>query len=219
MPQKAAKIILADAHAILRAGLNKILEDYQDEFCVVGEVSDGEKLFALLKQTVCDVIILDIVMPKVDGLQLIKHIKQAYPNIHILVLTRIKDRLHFRQAMRFGVSGYLLKEEPCQKLIAALREVCLGGRYVSSHVSDIVMNHFLSGDHPDEAASPEVLTKTERVVLEYIAKGLQNKQIAGELDISRRTVETHRSHIHTKLGIKNTAGLVKYAMHKGLACT
>jgi len=209
------KIILADDHAILRAGLKGLI-DKDPDLKIVEQASNGAELLAKLKSQKCDLAIVDISMPEMDGLTAIKVIKQKYPKVKILVLTMQKDNEHFKHALISGADGYLLKDDAYEQLILAIKLLLKGKRYTSPSISEVVTDRFIRSLDEVEGPSIEILTKRERKILELVASGLPNKNIASRLRISIRTVETHRANLSNKLGIKNTAGLVRYALSKGL---
>ena len=209
------KIFLADDHEILRAGLKSLI-DKEPNLKVVGQAKDGEELIAQLKSTKCDVVVVDLSMPNVDGLEAIGQIREKYPKTKILVLTMQKDEEHFKRAMKNGALGYLLKDEAFDQLILAIRTVLKGKRFVSPGLSAVLTDQYVRSLDQAESSSLEILTNRERQILKLVANGLPNKNIASKLKISIRTVETHRMNLAKKLGLRNTAALVKYAMRKGL---
>lgn len=209
------RIILADDHEILREGLRSLIQK-EKGFRVVGEAPDGACLLDLLKKTRCDVVILDLAMPNMDGMIATKHIRECYPAVKILILTMLKDHEHFKRAMANGAQGYLIKDEAFDQLIIAVKSVMKGKQFVSPSVASLLTDRYVRS--PEEADSPslDILTRREIQILKSIAGGAPNKNIAVELGLSVRTVETHRSNLTNKLGIKTTAGLVKFAISKGL---
>lgn len=209
------KVILADDHDLVRAGLKSLIEK-EDTFEIVGEADDGEKLLDLLKTIKCDLVVTDISMPHMDGLTAVKVIKKKYPKIKILILSMLKDYEHFKQAIANGASGYLLKEDASYQLTLAMSTVLQGKEYFSPNVSKVLTDRLIRSVDEEDMPSLEILTKKETEVLKLVTQGLANKNIAQKLKISIRTVETHRSNLTNKLGIKSTAGLVKYAISKGL---
>src|SRR3989338_883402 len=209
------KIFLADDHAIFRAGLKGLIEK-DSQLKVVGEAPNGEELLLKLKSTKCDAIVLDLSMPAMDGLAAMKLIREKFPKVKILILTMQKDPEHFEHAMAAGAAGYLLKDDAPDKLIFAIKLVLKGKRYISPFVSTLTTDRFLRSVDDTEAPSLELLTKREKEILKFVSNSFSNKNIASRLKISVRTVETHRANLSNKLGIKSTAGLVKYAMAKGL---
>jgi len=209
------KIILADDHEIFREGLRSLV-DKDQALEIVGEAQDGEELLTQLKKIKCDVVVTDLSMPNMDGIAAIKIIRKKYPKVKILVLTMLKDHEHFKYAMANGASGYLLKDDAFDQLSMAIKLIMKGKQYVSSSVSALETDRFLRSLDEAETPSSGILTKRERQVLELVAGGLANKNIASKLKISIRTVEAHRTNLTNKLGIKTTAGLVKFAISKGL---
>ncbi len=209
------KIILADDHEILRAGLKSLINK-EPFFKVVGEAGDGEELLSQLKLVKCDLIVMDLSMPHMDGLAAIKEIRQKFPKIKILVLTMQKDHEHFKHAMTYGAHGYLLKDDAYEQLILAIKMILKGKKFVAPSVATLEAERFIRSLDETDMPSMEILSKREKEILKFVAGGFLNKSIASKLKISIRTVETHRANLTNKLGIKNTAGLVKYAFSKGL---
>lgn len=209
------KIILADDHKILREGLKSLIEK-DKSFKVVGQAKDGDEVIALVNSTKCDLLVLDLSMPNRDGMQTIAEIKEKFPQIKILILTMQKDQEHFKLAMSYGASGYVLKEEAYDQLMMAVKVILNDKRFISPKVSNLVADSYVRAIDEAESSSLEILTKRELQILKLIAGGAANKTIAAKLKLSIRTVETHRANLSNKLGIKNTAGLVKYAISKGL---
>ncbi len=209
------RIIIADDHQIFREGLKNLIES-NENYSVVGEANDGEKLLELVKHKKSDVIISDISMPNMDGLSAIKKISEQFPDIKILVLSMLKDNVHLKNALSHGAAGYILKDDAYDELQMAIERVRKGKRYISSALSQLFVERHVCADNDLDAPSLEILTKREREVLKYVAKGYPNKLIASRLKISSRTVEAHRGNLSKKLGIFNTAGLVKYALSKTL---
>ena len=201
----AYTIILADDHAMLREGIRKIIERI-DDVQISGEVNDGLELLELLKTSSPNLVILDISMPNLRGLEAIREIKKTYSKVKILVLTMHKKKEFLRQALRDGADGFLLKEDAGSELIRAVQTVRNGGKYLSPLLSGILTSLAV------EEEKTEVLTMREREVLKLLAEGKRTKEIAAALYISPHTVRRHRSNIMEKLNIKNLADLVKYAI-------
>ncbi len=209
------RIILADDHPILREGLKKLIAE-NPTMEVLEEAGDGAELLEKIKKVDCDLIIIDISMPGMDGLTAIEEIKVNYPHIRILILTMHDNREYFKQAISMGIEGYMLKEDVYESLISAINRIREGERAFSPRMSDLLLNDFVK-EIEDRTPSLEVLTRREREILGQVARGLTSKQIAETLRISSRTVESHRARIMEKLNIHNVAGLVKYAVQKNLA--
>lgn len=212
---KEYAIVLADDHGILREGLKGLLSK-QPGLRVVAEAKNGRELLAILKTTACDLAIIDIAMPHIDGLTALEEITRTHPNVRVLILSMLNDFEHFSRAKALGAWGYLAKEDAGDELIHAVEKIRSGKMYVSPSVTTLLAERQLHLMESGNAASIEILTKREKQVLELIAHGKANKQIALELKISIHTVENHRAHLSEKLGSKNTASLVKFAIEKGL---
>jgi DNA-binding NarL/FixJ family response regulator len=210
-------ILLADDHVMFRRGVRKIIQSIGDVE-VVGEASDGFELLELLKKTSPHLIILDISMPNLRGLEATREIKIINPDVKVLILTMHKDKEYLYHAFSAGAEGYLLKEDADSELIAAIDTLRKGGTYVSPLLSSQLANLFMQKSRPgaQQAASPgENLTTREREIIKLIAEGKSSKEVADLLFISSRTVQHHRANIMRKLSIKKTADLVKYAIQKG----
>ncbi|MCA9401907.1 MAG: response regulator transcription factor [Candidatus Omnitrophica bacterium] len=209
------RIILADDHEMFRQGLRGLIEK-DKTFRVVAEARDGHHLLEIMLAQECEVVITDLSMPNLDGMSVIRRIHDQYPQVKILVLTMQKDHEHFKLAMAQGASGFILKEDAFEQLLLAIKIVLMGKQYVSSSVSTILTDRYIRSIDDAQAPSLDLVTRREKQILTLIAKGLANKNIAQKLQLSVRTVETHRANLTNKLGIKSTAGLVKYAISKGL---
>jgi DNA-binding NarL/FixJ family response regulator len=201
----AYTIILADDHAMFREGVRKIIERIEGAI-ISGEVNDGLELLELLKRSSPNLVILDISMPNLRGLEAIREIKKTYSQVKVLVLTMHKKKEFLRQALRDGADGFLLKEDAGSELIRAVQTVRNGGKYLSPLLSSVLTSLAVEED------KTEVLTMREREVLKLLAEGKRAKEIAAALYISPHTVRRHRSNIMEKLDIKSLADLVKYAI-------
>ena len=213
---KPYQIILADDHTLFREGLRRILEEVP-ETEVVGEAKDGLELLKLLQASVPHLVVLDISMPNLRGLEAIRQIKAKDPRIKVLMLTMHKDKAYLYQALSEGADGYLLKEDADAELYSAIEKIRLGKIYVSPFLSDAFAAELANRSLKAFKALGEgdTLTAREREVLKLIAEGKSNKEIGDLLFISARTVERHRANLMDKLDLKNTAELVKYAIQKG----
>jgi len=209
-------ILLADDHVMFRRGVRRIIQGI-DGVEVVGEASDGFELLELLKKTAPDLVILDISMPNLRGLEATREIKIINPKVKVLILTMHKDREYLYHAFTAGAEGYLLKEDADSELLAAIDTLRQGGTYISPLLSPQLAGLFMEQAQP--AGKPwlsgELLTVREREVIKLIAEGKSSKEIGGLLFISSRTVQHHRANIMRKLNLKKTADLVKYAIQKG----
>jgi len=209
------RIVLADDHSILREGLKGILNQHVG--CkVVGEAKNGKELLGMLKSTACDLAIIDIAMPLMDGLTALTEITRSFPAVKVLILSMLNDFDHFSRAKALGAAGYLAKEDAGDDLIRAVEKIQAGKFYISPSVISLLAERQVHLMENSNSPSIEILTKREKQVLELIAQGKTNKIIAVDLKISIHTVENHRAHLSEKLGAKNTASLVKFAIDKGL---
>lgn len=209
------RIIIADDHTFVRVGLKELINRDPD-LIVVAEAKNGRELLELLLSKKCDLMVVDISMPEMDGVMAIKYIRELYPQIKILVLSMLKDYPHFQEVMVHGASGYMVKDDAPDLLVSAIKTILRGKKYVSPSVSTLLIDRQLRSLDEGEMPSLEILTQREKQILTMIAQGMANKNIASKLRISVRTVEHHRANLTDKLGLKDTASLVKYAIAKGL---
>jgi len=204
------RVIVADDHVIFRQGLLKLLQSSENT-AVVGEAGTGPETIDLVTREKPDIAILDISMPGFDGFEILERIQIMGTGTKVIFLTMHKDALTAKKALQSGASGYVLKDNAFEDLLYAISTVSAGGKFISPSVLESVIKAPL---HEDNAS--RVLTLRESEVLKLIASGLKNKQIAQELFISIKTVETHRTNIMQKLDIHSTASLVQYAFKIGL---
>jgi DNA-binding NarL/FixJ family response regulator len=208
------RIVLADDHKMFRLGVKKIIDDTAD-LEVVGEVGDGLQLLKLVKKSSPQMVILDISMPNLRGIEAAREVKMINPDIKILILTMHKNKEYLYHSLSAGAEGYLLKEDTDTELFSAIETIRKGGTYISPYLSMEIADDLAkiyAGTHQPPF---ERLTVREREVLTLIAEGKSRKEIAELLFISVHTVGHHRSNIMKKLNIKKTADLVRYAVHKG----
>jgi two-component system, NarL family, response regulator NreC len=210
------RVLLADDHTILRAGVRMML-NAQPDIEVVGEASDGRHAIAEAQRLQPDVILMDITMPDLNGIEATRQVKRLLPEIKVLVLTMHENEEYLFQVLRAGASGYMLKEAADTELISAIRIITNGSFYLSSSAQSMMVGDYLqrvrSGEERDSYSE---LTEREREILKHVAEGYTNNQIAERLFISPKTVDTHRTHIMDKLNLHSRAELVKYAMRRGL---
>lgn len=210
------RVLLADDHTILRAGLRMMLS-VQPDIEIVGEASDGRQAITEAQRLQPDVILMDITMPEVNGIEATFQVKKLLPETRVLVLTMHENEEYLFQTLRAGASGYILKEAADTELITAIRAVSHGRFYLSPSAQSIMVGDYLqrvrSGEEHD---SYNALTEREREILKLVAEGYTNNQIAERLTISPKTVDTHRTHVMDKLNLHSRAELVKYAMRRGL---
>ena len=209
-------ILLADDHAILRAGL-KMMLNAQPDMEVIGEAHDGRQALHEALRLHPDVILMDITMPDMNGIEATRQVKKQLPDVKVLILTMHENDEYVFQALRAGASGYLLKEAADTDLINALHVIQSGNFYLSPAAQSVMVGDYLQRVHAgEEKDSYSSLTEREREILKLVAEGFTNNQIAERLVISPKTVDTHRTHIMDKLNLHSRAELVKYAMRRGL---
>ena len=210
------RILLADDHTILRAGLRMML-NAQPDMEVVGEAQDGRQAISEAQRLQPDVVLMDITMPDMNGIDATRQIKRMLPETKVLVLTMHENDEYVFQALRAGAAGYMLKEAADTDLISALRVIQSGQVYLSPMAQSVMVGDYLqrvrTGEEKDSYSS---LTEREREILKLVAEGFTNNQIAEKLVISPKTVDTHRTHVMDKLNLHSRAELVKYAMRRGL---
>ena len=204
----AYRIILADDHALFRQGVKRIVEEV-DELQVVGEAGDGLELLELLKKTSPDLVILDIAMPNMRGLEAAREIKGSHPQIKILLCTMHKKREFVQEAVEAGVEGFLVKESADTELVQAIQAIRSGQKFFCPLISDQLT------DLARQPGSPDLLTKREKEIAKLLAEGKSSKKISELLYISTYTVRRHRDNIMKKLNLKGLADLVRYAIEHG----
>lgn len=211
------RVLLADDHTLVRAGLRKLLEAVPD-LEVVGEASDGLALIALVAKLQPDLVLMDIAMPGLNGLDATARVMKEWPATRVLILSMHQNEEYVRQALRYGAAGYLLKDAAPMELDLALKSVLRGDTYLSPAVSKGVLSDYIERLRGD-AETGELLTPRQREVLQLIAEGQSTKEIARRLELSVKTVDTHRSQLMQQLNIHEVAGLVRYAIRAGLVST
>jgi DNA-binding NarL/FixJ family response regulator len=206
------RVVLADDHVLFRQGLKGILERTAD-LEVVGEACDGLELLKLLDlcKLAPDLIILDISMPNLRGIEVIPEIRMICPAVKVLIVTMHKDKEYLYQALAAGAEGYFLKKDADAELFVAIEKIRKGGIYVSPYLSELIGDW----EQIQQGFRKSILTTREREILKLIAEGKSNKEIGDLLSISVHTAERHRANIMSKLNLKKTADLVKYAIEKG----
>ncbi len=215
MPEKT-RLLLADDHAVLRAGL-RLLLDAQADLKVVGEAGDGAGALRLAAELHPDLILLDLTMPGLSGLEALPALRKAAPGARVLILTMHDDEGYLRQALRAGASGYVLKKAADAELISAVRAVLRGEVYVHPSMTKALLEDLLPAAGGEGPANPwELLSEREREVLSLVARGHTSAEIAEQLTLSPKTVETYRSRGMEKLGLRSRAALVQFALTRGL---
>jgi DNA-binding NarL/FixJ family response regulator len=212
------RVLLADDHHLVRAGIRALLEGLPDVE-IVAEAGDGQEALAALVRTKPDIALVDISMPGLNGLELATRASREAPETRLVILSVHGDASHVAQALRAGAKGYLVKDAAADELPILIRSVMRGETYLSPSISRHVVEGFLGrASTPGEESSerPEVLTSRQREILQLVAEGRSTKDIANLLELSVKTVETHRAQIMERLDIHDLAGLVRYAVRAGL---
>jgi DNA-binding NarL/FixJ family response regulator len=209
--RKNIRIVLADDHAVVRRGFALILSA-QPDIEIVGEASNGREAVEVATTLHPDVVVMDVAMPELNGVEATRRLVEASPHTRVLALSMHKDSVYVREILRAGARGYLLKDAIDSDLVAAVRAVAAGEGYLSPAVSEAVLS-----DYRRHVTDPiDLLTSREREVLQSIAEGKTNKEIAVTLNLSVYTVDAHRGRVMEKLNVHTTTDLVRFAMRKGL---
>ncbi|MCG8433160.1 MAG: response regulator transcription factor [Gammaproteobacteria bacterium] len=211
---KNLRMVVADDHELVRAGIRTLLETFPG-IEVVGESGDGQDTVRLVHQIQPDLVLMDIDMPGLNGVEAAMKIHKRHPDIAIIILSIYSDNVYVDQALRAGASGYLLKDSATEELDICIKAVRRGETYLSPRISDRLLENYLAGRKPASGIGDK-LTSRQREVLQLIAEGKSTREIAQILNLSIKTVETHRSHIMYRLGINDIPGLVRYALKIGL---
>lgn len=210
------RIILADDHSIMREGLSYLFKKHPDVE-VVAEANNGRKAVRLCRELKPDVVIIDIAMPDLNGIEATRLIVGELPGVKVIALSMHSDRKFVREMLRAGASGYLLKNVAFEELSKALDTVINNQTYLSPEIAGTVVKDYLDCIENNNSEPPNVLTQREREVLQLIAEGKNTNQIASSLYVSEKTVAAHRNHIIDKLSLNSTAELTKYAIREGLS--
>lgn len=208
------RVLLADDHAMLRYGLTRSFE-MEEDIEVVAQAEDGHTAIGLVRDVSPDIVIMDIGMPDLNGVEATRRITREFPRVKIVALSMHSSDKYIREMFRAGASGYLLKNCPFEELVEAIRTVMMGKTYVSPSIGDMIIKEYVSKPEEDKSVF-SVLSQREREVLQLLAEGKTTKQVAKVLHISPKTVEAHRLRIMDKLDIDNIAMLTKYAIQEGL---
>ena len=210
-----ARVLVADDHTLLRAGLIKLIETLNDVE-VVGQAKDGLEALALAASCLPNLVLLDIAMPGMSGLEVCAQLVKSYPGIRVLMLSMHREPQYVRRALQSGAAGYLLKDSAPDELAQAIRSVIDGKTYLSAVLAQNMLSDMVTQLHP-QSTTPEIsLTSRQREVLKLVAEGSSTKRIAIQLNLSVKTVDTHRTNLMNQLGIHDLAGLVRYAIRNGI---
>jgi DNA-binding NarL/FixJ family response regulator len=202
------RVLVVDDHAILRDGIRSILEG-QDDIIVIGEASDGAEAFEYVKKLLPDIVLMDISMPKINGLEATRLIKEHFPNVKVLILTQHDNREYITPALQAGAAGYVLKRSGRREMLNALRQVYEQGAFLTGKVTQEVLQEYSHNGNNNDSDGLD-LTEREDQVLHLIVDGKSNKEIALHLGISPKTVSVHRTNIMTKLNVQNTVDLIRF---------
>jgi len=203
------RVLVVDDHAILRDGIRSLLES-QENIIVVGEASDGAEAIELVGKLLPDIVLMDISMPKTNGLEATRSIKERFPKVNVLILTQHDNREYIAPALGAGASGYVLKRSGRREMLNAIRQVYEQGAFLTTNITQEVLQEYSQVGH-NSKEEEQRLTDRERQVLQLIADGNSNKEIALELGISPKTVSVHRTNIMSKLNVHNTVELIRFA--------
>jgi two-component system response regulator NreC len=207
-------IVLADDHQIVRQGLQALLKAEPD-LSVIGEAGDGLEAVALVERLKPDVLIIDLMLPGLNGLEVTRQVNQRWPQTRVVILSMHVNEAYVLEALRNGAAAYVLKESSITDLVQAVREAAAGRHYLSPPLSELAIETYLQ-KAAASLDSYETLTTREREVLQLVAEGYHSSDIAARLSISPRTAEAHRANLMRKLGLRNQADLIRYALRRGI---
>jgi two-component system response regulator NreC len=208
-------VVLADDHAIVRQGLRAVLE-VASEFQVVSEVADGLQVLGVVEQLRPNVLVLDVMMPGLNGLEITRQVRIRCPQTRVVILSMHADEAYVMEALRNGAAGYVLKDASTTEVAQAVREVAAGRRYLSQPLSERAIEVYAEKAQSAPLDLYETLTTREREVLQLCVEGCSSTEMATRLGISPRTADTHRANLMRKLGLQNQTALVRYALRRGI---
>jgi DNA-binding NarL/FixJ family response regulator len=209
------KILLVDDHKILRDGIRSLVKGY-DDIEVIGEAPDGKTALQMVGELMPDLVVMDISMPDMNGIDATRKIRSEHPDIKVIALSMHHDKQFVSEIFRAGASGYLIKDSAFDELDHAIRVVMSGKTYINPQIASLVVESLVSQSSTPPPQSFSLLTERERQVLQRIAEGRSTKQIAFDLTVSSKTVESHRRQVMGKLNIRSVAELTKFAIREGL---
>lgn len=216
---KKIRVYLADDHLILRDGLRRIFES-EARYEIIGESGDGKEALEEIEQLKPDISIIDISLPSMIGIEIVRQLKKYYPDLKIIILTRHENRAYVEQTLKYGVNGYVLKDAAVDDLLHAVETVLGGNIYLSPRITKNLVHDFFSGANRapsgDDYNLPNRITPRERQILKLLAEGRNNREIAELLHIALKTVKVHRANLMKKLDAHNLADLIKYAVQTDL---
>ena len=209
------KILLTDDHKILREGLKKLLLE-RDDMEIVGEANDGREAVNIAQQLLPDIVVMDISMPNLNGIEASKIMLKNNPLIKIIILTINSDKRYLESALKAGVRGYLLKDCAFDELITAIKCVNFNKTYISPDIAGLLVENLVLSNQINEKEEKKLLTQREREILQLLSEGKSTKEISKTLSLSIKTIETHRQQIMSKLKLFSVAELTKYAIREGI---
>ena len=212
-PEKPLRVVLADDHAVVREGLRLLLAA-QPDMEVVGLAGDGESACRVARELAPDVLVMDLSMPVLGGAEAAERVRRESPGVRVLALTVHEERAYLTKLLRAGASGYVLKRAAAADLVRAIRTVASGGTYIDPAVAEVLVDGFLGGGTTEDGPPP-ALSEREEEVLVRMARGYSNKEIAAQLEISVKTVETYKARLMEKLGLRSRVDIVRYASRRG----
>jgi DNA-binding NarL/FixJ family response regulator len=211
------RVLLAEDHIVVRQGIKALLSD-EPGIEIVGEADNGRDALLLVAELQPDVVLMDISMPGLNGIEATRQIRQLHDEVKVVILSMHASEEYVFQVLRAGASGYVLKQSDSSEVLTAIRAAIAGGSFLSPSISRTVIDDYVQrAESRGQGDDLDVLTSREREVLQLLAEGFPNREIAAQLNISVKTVETHRSNMMNKLNVKNKTELVKYAIRKGWA--
>lgn len=208
------RVVLADDHPIVRDALRRLVNS-QADMRVVGEAEDGEEACRTARNLLPDVLVLDLSLPKLNGAQATERVRRECPDVKVLVLTVHEERHYLTQLLRAGAAGYVLKRAAPSELVQAVRTVAAGGTYIDPGIAGTMVQAYLGAEQQGDQPNDDTLSEREREVLMKIARGFSNKEIAGQLGLSVKTVETYKGRVAEKLGLRTRVEIVRYAARRG----
>lgn len=211
----ATKVLLVDDHEIMREGISALLRRYS-EFEVVGQAADGRQALEMVSQLEPDIIIMDVGMPNLNGVDATKQLLSINPRLKVMALSTHSDGAVVAKMIKAGAMGYILKESAFEELIEGLNTLLDGRTFLCNKISKVVFSEYIGMVSNSKTINGDGLTGREREVLQLVAEGHTTKEIAEILNLSTKTIDSHREHIMEKLGIRNIAGLTKYAIREGM---
>jgi DNA-binding NarL/FixJ family response regulator len=212
--ERVLRVLLADDHPIVREGL-KLLVNAQSDMRVVGEASDGESACHAARTLAPDILVMDLSMPTLGGAEATARVRRDCPGVKVLALTVHEERAYLTQLLRAGASGYVLKRAASAELVRAVRAVAAGGTYIDPALTGTLVEGYLDAEAAADESHHDALSEREREVLLRIAQGFSNKEIAAQLALSVKTVETYKARMTEKLGFRSRVDIVRYAARQG----